>query len=323
MKNYHSNKYREKNERQEDKDTVATFVPVLEEINNCINILKINKEDSKLDDLIIQNATHHAFNRYGKRIIALKTISELFVLPETSRTLSQSELYDFLTLAAIEQTRAKDMVFKIYRDIMENYQNFNDSLKLNYPKIIVDIIAVLTVGEDTNGQKVGINTVDDYYQSRKSKASSAPVQRILTTAAKAKSKVVVANRIQQNLIEALARITGRQNKDLKESLNNLRDSDIKKISDLCANYNKIEKYCKLTSSKEFRIELEKEVGRKLTNNQVQSAVLSIRKLRKYIENQLDDKFVTHGSHGINHIKHNLEYGYQIMGLIKSNRRRES
>ena len=71
MKNYHSNKYREKNERQEDKDTVATFVPILEEINNCINILKINKEDSKLDDSIIQNATHHAFNRYGKRIIAL------------------------------------------------------------------------------------------------------------------------------------------------------------------------------------------------------------------------------------------------------------
>jgi len=323
MKNYHSNKGRKKNVRQEDNDPVTTFAPVLEEINYCINILKINKGDTKMDDLIIQNATDYAFNRYGKRIIALKTISDLLVLPEISRTLSQSELYDFLTLAAIEQTRAKDMVFKIYRDIMENYQNFSDSLKLNYPRIIVDVIAVFTVGEDTNGQKVAINTVDDYYQSGKSKASSAPVQRLFTTTAKAKSKVVVAKPIQQNLFEALARITGRQNKDLKESLNKLHESDVKKINDLCTNYNKIEKYCKLTSSKEFRTELEKEVGRKLTDNQLQSAVLSIRKLRKYIENQLDDKFVTHGSHGINHIKHNLEYGYQIMGLIKSNRRRES
>jgi hypothetical protein len=40
----------------------------------------------------------------------------------------------------------------------------------------------------------------------------------------------------------------------------------------------------------------------------------------YIENVLDGKFEPHGSYGINHVKHNLEYGYQLTGLIQSKRR---
>jgi hypothetical protein len=35
----------------------------------------------------------------------------------------------------------------------------------------------------------------------------------------------------------------------------------------------------------------------------------------------DRKFVPHSSHHFNHTKHNLEYGYQVMGLIGSIRRR--
>ena len=49
--------------------------------------------------------------------------------------------------------------------------------------------------------------------------------------------------------------------------------------------------------------------------------MSIKKVRKYIEDLLDKKFVAHESHGINHTKHNLEYGYQLMGLIERTRRR--
>ena len=48
---------------------------------------------------------------------------------------------------------------------------------------------------------------------------------------------------------------------------------------------------------------------------------SIRKARQYIENVLDSKFVPHGSYGINHTKHNLEYGYQLIGVMQPSRRK--
>jgi hypothetical protein len=38
---------------------------------------------------------------------------------------------------------------------------------------------------------------------------------------------------------------------------------------------------------------------------------------------LDGKFVAHGTHGINHVKHNLEYGYQLMGLLEPRKRRSN
>jgi hypothetical protein len=41
----------------------------------------------------------------------------------------------------------------------------------------------------------------------------------------------------------------------------------------------------------------------------------------FIENTLDNKFTLDSSHGINHIKHNLEYGYSLMNLIELPRRR--
>ncbi len=62
---------------------------------------------------------------------------------------------------------------------------------------------------------------------------------------------------------------------------------------------------------------ENAVENRLTKYQIQIAVVSIKKVRKYIENVLDRKFFPHGSHYINHTKHNLEYGYQVMGLIES------
>ena len=35
-----------------------------------------------------------------------------------------------------------------------------------------------------------------------------------------------------------------------------------------------------------------------------------------MENILDRKFTPHGSYGINHTNHNLEYGYLIVGLMQ-------
>jgi capsular polysaccharide biosynthesis protein len=116
-------------------------------------------------------------------------------------------------------------------------------------------------------------------------------------------------------------ITGRSKKDLENSLASLQSIDIKKIKDLSSNYKRLQKYTKLANTAGFKKEVEKDLGRKLTDNQLQHAVNSIRKANTYIANVLDGKFVPHGTHGINHVKHNLEYGYQLMGLMEPRKRR--
>jgi hypothetical protein len=128
---------------------------------------------------------------------------------------------------------------------------------------------------------------------------------------------------QKELIETLTQITGRSKKSLEVSLANLQRIDIRRIRDICANYNKLKRYCELVSGSDnkFRVEIQKELGKKLTNHQLQHAANSIRKARQYIENVLDSKFVPHGSYGINHTKHNLEYGYQLIGVMQPSRRK--
>src|SRR5918999_5352956 len=92
----------------------------------------------------------------------------------------------------------------------------------------------------------------------------------------------------------------------KLSLANLQRIDIRRIRDICVNYNKLKRYCELISGSDnkFRVKVQKELGKKLTNYQLQHAANSIRKSRHYIGNVLDGKFVPRGSYGINHVKHN-------------------
>ena len=328
----------ERKQRKERKDTLNYLTLALKDLNYCLNTLKINKDTQvrqKINEFFEQAITPEAISTYGERIATMNVIADFYFSSTSRYIFSQPELYDFLTLATqglpTEQKRGRaiERVFMIYRDIMENHQTSNDSLRLNYPKIIVDVIAILHAGEDTSGKRVGVNALDEYYNSRKIKgssevtsASAAAVQINPTLTADFSADQFEKDQIQEEqLIETIVQITGRKNKGIRESLAKLHSLDIKKISDLCANYNKIEKYCKLaTNSNEFRDELEKELGRKLTDNQVQRATTSIKKVRKYVENLLDRKFVPHGSHGINHIKHNLEYGYQVMDLIEHKRR---
>jgi hypothetical protein len=165
---------------------------------------------------------------------------------------------------------------------------------------------------------VAVYGVYDYYFMRKSQANVLAEPKIKTI--DKTQHQIMGKHI---LIQTLIQITDRSEEELELLLTKLTESDIRKISNLCTNYTRIEKYCRLilTNPKDFRSEVEKELGKKLTDNQVQIAAISIRKVAKYIENILDGKFVPHDSHGINHIKHNLEYGYQVMGLIESKRKR--
>ncbi|MFL6370758.1 MAG: hypothetical protein ACJ72F_08005 [Nitrososphaeraceae archaeon] len=305
----------------------------------CLNILKI-KEDSEIYRNAVELAQKlpiESANGGNEWISVMEIISNASV---TSYIFSQSQLADFLTLSAkgIEDKRMSSeiIIFKIYRDIMENYDNFTDSLKSNYLRIIVDVISVINQGMDTKGIKVNIIGLERYYQSRKQQAgmskegkeapspttTAAPsIMTTTTTAAAAvhKDKIPLSK---NDLVESLAQITNRKRQELEQSLARLQDSDLKKINELCRNYNKLQHYSKLITKEEFRNELQKELGRELRSHELGRAINAIRRAQTYIENILDNKFTLDSSHGINHIRHNLEYGYQLMNLIERTRRRQ-
>lgn len=279
------------------------------------------------------NVSLATVNAYGKWLTAVKAVADACTV--TGYMFSQSDLCDFLTVAAkgMDSKRAgakavNDATFHIYMDIMENYPKSDEKLKLHFPRIIVDIISILDKGVDTRGEAVGVYGIERYYQERKAAAPSEdpaasyverPVQEMKHRIGHPAPAVTFGD----EFIENLSSITGRSAKDLEASLINLQPADIKKITDLCANYKRLQKYSKLTKPEALKKEVEKDLGRKLSDNQLQHALNSIRKANVYVENVLDGKFVAHGTHGINHVKHNLEYGYQLMGLIEPRKRRSS
>jgi hypothetical protein len=283
----------------------------------CLNILKI-KEDSE----VYRNAIHvaqKAQTSSNEWISAMKTIASSI---SEDYTFSKSQLSDFLTLAAkgIEHTKTSSdtIVFKIYRDIIENYDNFTDSLKSNYPLIIVDVIS--TINHDS---RVNPIVIEKYYQLKKQEAAMANKEKTPTTmttaAAIHKEKIPLSN---DELLERLAQITNRDRKTLQKAVERLPSSDLKKISELCRNYSKLQRYSKLITTKEhLKNEIKREIGRELRPYQLTRAANSVRRVQLYIENILDNKFRLDDSHGINHVKHNLEYGYQLMNLIELPRRR--
>jgi hypothetical protein len=296
-----------------------SFASLKDALNYSLDILKVN-EETEVGRQIVELAVKRLPQDWtgdGKWLTVTKIIAD--ICAENDRHIfSQSGLYDFLTLATKQMDEKNgnvfalsDIVFKIYRDIMENYQSASTSLKANYPKIIVDMVSVLMNGRDTIGRDVSAHGIERYYQIRKSE---------IMLIKKDSSKSIETAK-DYELIDSLSQISGRERPDLVESLSKLDNVDVGKLRDLCLNYNKLQKYSRLISSEgKFKKEIENELGRKLTYNQLQHASVSVRKLRTYIENVLDGKFVPHGSHGINHVRHNLEYGYQLMGLIERKKR---
>jgi hypothetical protein len=74
---------------------------------------------------------------------------------------------------------------------------------------------------------------------------------------------------------------------------------------------------------DFKLELENELGRSLNIKQLRHSKVSIKRTQFYIENILDGKFEPHLTHRINHIKHNFEYGYRLVGLIRNSRTKKN
>ena len=137
----------------------------METLIYCLDILKV-KEDSELyrKALELQKESVKDSNEW---IGAMKIIANAYYSSVTSYTFSQSQLSDFLTLSAraIEGKKISNVILKMYRDIMGNY----NSLKSNYPTIIVDVISILHRGVDTKGTRVNPINIEKYYQSRMQK----------------------------------------------------------------------------------------------------------------------------------------------------------
>jgi hypothetical protein len=366
-------------EDDNNNDSNVNSLSLREAIDYCFDILKIKEDSSECYRNIIQTtittttkASLEITKTHGNWIAAMKLIADCSGIVNYNsnsnkkdnddnhyHVFSQTQLYDFLTLASkvLENKDGQidnnnNIILKILRDIMESYENFNDNLKSNYPRIIVDIISILHKGIDAKGSKVSPVSIDKYYQTRKQQqeeeatmanseetpaATPAPANAATTTTATTAGTIhknksthplllpILSLDAKKDLVESLSQITNRRTRELQESLAKLQDSDLKKLRELCHNYNRLQKYSKLitksSSEQEFKKEIEKELGRKLGSHQLRRAADSVKRVRVYIENILDNKFIPDVSHGINHVKHNLEYGYQLMNLIDRRRQK--
>jgi hypothetical protein len=295
----------------------------------CLDVLKIEKDTEVYRKAL--ELLKDAKEDTNEWISAMKTIATAY----SSYGFSQSQLSDFLTLSAkaIEGKTMSNVIFKMYSDITENYYNLSGSLKSNYPGIIVDVISILHKGVDTNGSKVNSINVEKYYQGRRrqqgimteKERKSSLTAKTVAAAPLHQSEILLSLYPKKDLVESLHQITNRERNELEQSLTKLQDSDLKRLSELCQNYDRLQYYSRLVikqiSQEQFRKQIQRELGRKLNSTQLGRAINSIRRAQTYVENILDHKFIPDASHGINHVKHNIEYGYQLINLIDRTRRK--
>ncbi|MGI9011283.1 MAG: hypothetical protein ACR2F1_08865 [Nitrososphaeraceae archaeon] len=295
-------------------------VPINEIIDNIFNLINLDDVKMKKNVIEISRNTFHA-TPSEKWFYALKIISVYSV--KNNVIFSQSQLYDLLTIMSrIIDEKKKDLVniitFNIYRDIMENYNKLNENIKLIFPVIIVNLMYIIKYGQDIEGNSVNLFAINNYYQNSKINLEDE-LKKILSFKLESSNSI---QDIQDNkLFEILEKLTGRNGKEIQNAFQNLIEPDRQKIENVCRNYHKLQEYSELIETDGFIKIIEKEAGRKLSVSQLQHAANSIKKTKIYLENILDGSFVPKGKHGINHVKHNLEYGFQLMGIIQSKRRK--
>jgi hypothetical protein len=294
-------------------------VSINEIIDNIFYLINLDNMEMKRNIVeISRNSTHQ--NPSEKWFYALKIISIYSV--KNKEFFSQSQLYDLLTIMSrITDERKKDVVntitFSIYRDIMENYNKINENLKLIFPVIIVNLMYIIKYGQDIEGNSVNLFAINNYYQNSKLNVENE-LKKILSLEIESNS---IQDIRESEIFEILEKLTKRNEKELQNAFQSLIEPDKQKIENICRNYHKLLEYSQLMSTHGFSELIEKEAGRKLSESQIQHAANSIKKTKTYLESILDGSFVPKGKHGINHVKHNLEYGFQLMGIIESKRRK--
>ncbi len=249
-----------------------------------------------------------------------------------------------------------NIVFEICNDFLHTYDTFDKNMKIQFPSLLVDVLSIIFFKSDLDGKKVSLFQLKTYYESKKSsllenvysypskelqflpgksiKNSTAPIDDLdavrmpsvmKTTYTDLKrdnspsyaSELVNTGSMTDEMVLRLAQIVKRNPDQVKKSLSVLPEKELQKLHDICNNYNKVLRYGKLIELKDFKTEIESELGRSLSDKQIRHSQISIKKVQFYIENILDGKFETHLTHGINHVKHNFEYGYRLVGLISN------
>jgi hypothetical protein len=251
-----------------------------------------------------------------------------------------------------------NVVFEICNDFLHAYDTFDKKMKIQFPNLLVDVLSIIFFKSDLDGKKVSLFQLKTYYESKKSsllehvysypskelqflpgksiKNSKEPIDNINTvwmpsTMKKTytdikrdnnpsyTSELVTTSYMTDEMVLRLAQIVQRDPDQVKKSLSVLHKKELQKLHDICNNYNKVIRYGKLIELKDFKTEIESELGRSLSDKQIRHSQISIKKVQFYIENILDSKFETHLTHGINHVKHNFEYGYRLVGLISNSK----
>jgi hypothetical protein len=294
-------------------------VSINEIIDNIFYLINLDNMEMKRNIVEISRNTTHQ-NPSEKWFYALKIISIYSV--KNKEFFSESQLYDLLTIMSrITDERKRDVVntitFSIYRDIMENYNKINENLKLIFPVIIVNLMYIIKYGQDIEGNSVNLFAINNYYQNSKLNVEKE-LKKILSFEIESNS---IQDIQESEIFEILEKLTKRNEKEIQNSFQSLIEPDKEKIENICRNYHKLLEYSQLMSTHRFSELIEKEAGRKLSESQIQHAANSIKKTKTYLESILDGSFVPKGKHGINHVKHNLEYGFQLMGIIQSKRRK--
>src|ERR671921_1716352 len=153
---------------------------LMETLLYCLNMLKIEIDNEIYRNVLelVQKDPKESGNVSNQWIRSIKIIANAYS-SLTSYVFSQSQLSDFLTLSAkgIEEKRMSsqiinNVIFKIYGDIIENYENFSHSLKLKFPTIVVDVISIINQDIDTKGTKVSSIGIGKYYQLRKQQSTA-------------------------------------------------------------------------------------------------------------------------------------------------------
>jgi hypothetical protein len=297
-------------------------------------------------------------------IIVLKTIA--YYLQSNHSVMTKNKIYDFFItsykfvnnyLGKINDNQsnsksnmADNIIFEICNDILSNYDFYDDSIKIQIPNLIADIVAILFFKSDPYGKKISIYQIKSYYIAKKESLinhsyfypskildnSVSSIEDINTTSSSnmeennkseglkifnSNSDIVLSDKkfIDSDMVFRITQITKRDNNSVKQSLTTLSEKEIRKLYDICNNYNKIIKYSKYDNLKDFKFEIENELKRSLSDKQIRHSQISIKKVQFYIENILDSKFEPHLTHGINHVKHNFEYGYRLVGLLSNSK----
>jgi hypothetical protein len=353
--------------------------------DDCIvdydNLLK--KSYSEMGGIYnIDNSLHHddlikIANNFTSYFIDIKVSSPFIVVLKTIAyhlqscfiVMAKNEIYDFFITSYkflathLDKTKSNqegpksnsmivdNVIFEICNDMLNNYDKYDDTIKIQIPNLLVDIVTILFLKVDPYGKKVSIFQIKPYYVSKKecllnkeyfypSKISIAegtePLVENINTKCPNNPKeenvkpgkaievnstpdTVLSHKdfMRRDMLFKINQITKRDSDSIERSLSSLPEKEIRKLYDICNNYNKIVKYNNFDNLKDFKSELENELKRPLTEKQIRHSQISIKKVHFYMENILDGKFEPHLTHGINHVKHNFEYGYRLAGLLRN------